>query len=744
MTTRHLLVLMMFLAAAACTDDTAGGVAQFNNTSMDTGGQDMAPDATPDQGQSLGEVGDACTFGTECESGICINGACAEACTGDADCPLGFSCIELEVDLEGGGSETVSACVADTPCTANSDCSDPDVCVVDRAGAAIDLTCDAPAGPGDVGGTCTMDSDCESGLCIDGACSAPCDTSNDCAADGSFVCEITSVATGTGGSEDLTICVPRPPDSCISDADCTGTDRCVANKTMTELQFECGPAVGTEESGDACVVDADCAQNLCIGGACAGPCAEVGDCGGAPQRCEVTNVNLGNNAMASAQICVPPISCGNQGDCPVAAGDVCYVREDAGAIDPICRAANVGGGGLGQVCSAATECANNFCLDTRFRDVCVFPCLTNADCTTVGYECGTVAVPLTAGGTEDVSMCVPKAPPACASESACGTGLDCAIIANVAGDALESVCVPTTGGVATGVACTTDDDCGSLVCLNSFCAAPCTDTTQCGTNQICLSQTVTKAPNSGSFNVCTTLPETVCTSTDDCTDGTRVCGQLRNNAGTGMQEAICRFPNAGGQQLGTTCTQGNQCRENICLAALSAECTVVCDKDADCGTAQGCTTFGDLNFCNTVCSDNTDCGAPNRYCTINGDVLTNEVDQVCTLPVGASDLGAICVNGGECLTGLCLRTLTYNGTGCTADTDCAGFANHTCECPINDANCTVGKECAAAERRCTNLCDDSGDCAGGVAANPMTSCNSDIFVTRPNGGSANIAACSRP
>ena len=67
---------------------------------------------------------------------------------------------------------------------------------------------------------------------------------------------------------------------------------------------------------------------------------------------------------------------------------------------------------------------------------------------------------------------------------------------------------------------------------------------------------------------------------------------------------------AGGQQLGTACTSFNQCRENICLTSLSDECSVVCDKDADCGAAQGCTTFGDLTFCNTTCGDSGDCSSP--------------------------------------------------------------------------------------------------------------------------------------
>lgn len=737
---RCLLVLSAFLVCAACTDDTAGGVA--GAPTFDSGNNDnnSMPDMSgpEDMGDALGALGDACEFGSDCESGICINGECSLGCSGDEDCPAGSSCVEIEVDLEDGGTETVSACIEDTPCTANSDCSGPNVCVADRTGDEIDLTCDDPAGPGDVGSGCTADTDCESGLCIDGECSAPCDAASDCG-NAAFVCEITSVDTDTGGSDDLPICVPRPADVCLSDNECSGTDRCVATKSMTNITFECGDAVGTGESGDMCTTDADCAQNLCINGMCAGPCAEVGDCGGDPNRCEVTNVDLGNGAMDSAQICQPPIPCASQNDCPVAGGDVCYVREDMGAIDPICRDPNAGGGGLGQVCNDDAQCANNLCLGTRFRDVCVIPCADDADCGVAGYECGTVAVDLTSGGTEDVGACVPEAPTPCTAESDCGSGFDCAIIDNVAGDALESVCVPTTGGEATGVPCTVDDDCASLVCQDNFCAAPCTDTTQCGNEQLCLNQTVTKTPNSGDFDICVTLPVTQCTSTDDCTDGVRVCGDVQGNAMSGLDEAFCNFPNVGAQQLGTACTVSTDCRETICLNNISSECSVVCDKDTDCAAGGACTTFGNLNFCNTACSDNTDCGAPNRYCAINSDVLTDSVDQICVNPIGASDIGTVCTSGSECLTGLCLRTVTYNNTSCNVDNDCAAFPNHTCECPINQPNCTTGRECATTNRRCTNLCDDDGDCGNG-----LTDCSPNIFVGTPSGGTQNISACSQP
>lgn len=425
-------------------------------------------------------------------------------------------------------------------------------------------------------------------------------------------------------------------------------------------------------------------------------------------------------------------------DADCSGSDVCYLRETATNLEPVCRGANPGGGTLGQVCSANSNCANNFCLPTRFTDVCSVPCANDGDCGVAGYECGTVDVDLAGGGTDSVSMCVPKAPPACATESDCGAGLDCAIIENTTQTGLESVCVPATGGTATGTACSDDSTCQSLVCLNGFCAGPCTDQAQCSTGQLCGSETITKGASSGNFDVCATLGDQACTSSDDCLDGVRVCGQLRDVGG--VQTGYCRLPNVGKSQLGEACLVGNDCREGICFS-FASECTVVCDKNADCAASQECTTFGDLNFCSTSCSDNSDCGA-DRRCTINSDVIANELDQVCVNPFGADLLGAPCTDGSTCETGMCLTTTMFTTTACTADTDCAGA--DTCECPIDEPSCTTGKRCATTEDRCTNLCDDNSDCQGGVAGNPLTACSPDIRTSLPLGGTVNISACAQP
>jgi len=482
----------------------------------------------------------------------------------------------------------------------------------------------------------------------------------------------------------------------------------------------------------------DCAQNLCVDGACSAPCAGTGDCASATDfTCETTAIDLGNGNTDNASVCLPPVGCDEDGDCKV--DEVCLVRGTSPNRDLICLEPNVGGGDLGQVCANDRECANNLCLPTRFRDVCTVPCADDTDCTVAGYECQMTNV-----DGQTLSVCVPETPIPCTSDDQCPTQTNCAIIINEAGDGLESVCVPATGGDATGVACTDDDDCASLVCLGGFCSAPCSTDTQCGQNQLCQENSISKDGQTDSFDVCETLPEQACVDTASCSDGVRVCSTLRDVQG--ITQAFCALPNTSASgQLGDPCTDPTECRENICLT-VSDQCSVVCNDDGDCGSGQGCTTYTvttEVNFCNTVCSDDDDCSGGN-ICTINGDVITNDVDLVCENTIGTEDLGSPCTDGSECLTGLCLRTVEFLGTSCTTSSDCTG--TQECVCPLDDPNCaTTDQECSNVSRACTLVFADTADCSSSnFSTNELTACSSSTTVQRPNGGTKTVSTCSRP
>ena len=651
-----------------------------------------------------GITGDACTDGSECRSGLCLNGACANPCVTGADCPNGFLCEERFIPLDNGGSTNFNVCVeAPRPCQSDGDCDDPQICVIDRSGMGADLTCQDPIpGSGDLGDACAMDNECRSGLCLDDVCSRPCERPNDCSADGSFICEPTQVSTGSGANVSVNVCKPRPPTQCLSNNQCTAPNSCVAERGPREVDFVCGdPNQGGGQLGDTCTQDSECAQNFCLDGVCTTPCQGMGDCSGAPDySCELREVQLSGNNRDNVQVCVPPVPCQDDGACKIT--EECYVRRGPGDIETVCRPGNVGGGLVGQVCDDDMECAANLCYAGRFDDVCSKPCSDNADCGSVGYSCQLTGVTSSNGATVDVQICAPDPPGTCTSNNDCPTGTTCAIVPNTAGNALESICIPSTGKLATGVACGSDDECASRVCLQGSCAAPCTDSNQCGVSQVCLNNTVSKSGLAGDFYVCERLQDQTCDSSADCTDGVRVCGDLRNQGGT--VTPYCRFPISGGAQLGSDCAANTDCREGRCLNT-SQECSVVCAQDADCSAAasQVCSTFGfgggnDINMCVRGCTDNASCQTGD-VCTINGDVTDNDIDQICGAPIGAKELGEVCASGNECRTGLCLTTILYNGISCTSDAQCG--LGLECRCPVDQPNCNSGRQCAEIRDRCT-------------------------------------------
>lgn len=712
-----LAIFVMVAALGACgTDDTAAG---RNNGSLSDAGSDTAGDAGTDtQTDTMG---------------------------GD-----------------GGGDASVPG----DPCASDEDCTAPQICVVDRSGDAVEMTCQDPTGSGELGDACSADSDCASNLCVNGQCSKPCERPVDCSDDGSFICDATDLDLGAGGTAETNVCVPKPTEQCTSDADCASPERCIAIKGATEVTFECGtPNSGGGDVGDSCTADSDCAQNLCQGDVCSGPCASNGDCSaGTDFSCEIGSVDLGNGSTDNAQICSAPRDCSSDADCRI--GEVCRVDRATG--ETTCGTENPGGGGLGDICTGDQACGANLCNDGRFRQACTTPCSSDSDCAEPGYECDTASIDDGNGGTNDVSVCVAKDPPSCTSNDDCATGLSCAIVPNAAGDALESVCVPSAGGRATGVACTADDECASLVCIDDVCSAPCTVSTQCATGQLCQNDTITKQSLSGDFDVCETLADERCDQTGTCSDGVRMCNDIRNvSSNPQTYEGYCGMPNnqaSGG--LGDHRASANDCRSRLCSAGTSDECSVICASDGQCAASQICTTLGfqnsptQMGFCRTSCTDNASCAGLDftdsngndveHVCTFNENVNDNDIDQFCTrsIEVDPNDptvglLGDDCTgtNGGAdnsmCQTGLCLRNTVFNGTSCTTAADCAGGQ-------VCDTNENGVKQCGDRDFFCTSICDDAGDCSGGVAGNPLTACDPNISVTLSSGDEDAISACATP
>lgn len=644
---------------------------------------------------------------------------------------------------------------AQTACRANADCAQGEVCRVDRSASPIEMACEAGGG-GELGDACSADADCASNLCVEDQCAQPCERPVDCSEDGSFICAPTELSTADGASETVNICRPRPPSQCSSDADCNSPQRCLAVKSAGELIFECGtPNPGGAEVGAGCASDGDCAQNLCLGDVCSGPCASTGDCrSGDDFACELTRVELGGGQSASGQLCAPPRACERNAECRV--GEVCRIDRASGTS--VCGSQNTGGGSLGDLCSADSGCAENLCHDGRFREVCTPACTSDADCPTAGYHCADAPVSDGAGGSHTMKICVPNEPLACTSNADCGTGLRCAVIPNAANSALETACIPAQGK-ANGTTCSADSECASLLCQDNLCSDPCTTRTQCGTEQLCRSNTVTKNGLSGTFDICETLPDERCDQDGICSDSAQMCNELRvGSSNPNAREAYCGLRDTSAPQgLGGKCQSNDDCRSTICMTGLSDDCSVYCDNDSQCGAGQICTSFllngtTQIGHCMRGCVNDADCsyldftdssGPVEHLCGINIDQRNNEVDQVCfRLDTTATQgLGESCKSasgsGGDsslCQSGLCLTNTLFTGDSptCTSDAQCG--PDEKCEVPPGGG----AKKCGAQTFMCTSLCDSNADCSGAAGL----SCSPSVRVDLGGGNFETISMCS--
>ncbi|NOY90914.1 MAG: matrixin family metalloprotease [Deltaproteobacteria bacterium] len=214
--------------------------------------------ARPTTGATLGEP---CTGNADCRSGLCANlssgSVCSQSCDGlDArSCPSGFYC----------DGEAVGVC-----------------------GTGLCLT----GGPGTtaLGGSCSVDTDCQTSMCTGGVCASPCIPGGAISCPSGFLCQ-TLAAAGCGACK-----VAGPVGAaCSTNDDCASntcatrddasfcTDVCARNADCPD-GFDCesvgdfsvcAPRPGTTPTIPPGSVGADCASN----GECdSGSCTTAGYC----------------------------------------------------------------------------------------------------------------------------------------------------------------------------------------------------------------------------------------------------------------------------------------------------------------------------------------------------------------------------------------------------------------------------------------------------------------------------------
>ena len=190
--------------------------------------------------------GASCGTGTECESGLCVDGVCCnDACTGQCEAcdvaPNTGSCSPVVGDPRG----TRPPCAADdAQCAGACDGTDRSSCTY-------------PGG----------EQSCGTASCEDNvASSSSCDGRGGCAANADVSCR--PFACGTGATC-LTIC--------NDDNDCSTGNRCdVATGECVASTGVCVESNTAVEAVDGTVTS--CSPYLCVAGRCEGECSTSNDC----------------------------------------------------------------------------------------------------------------------------------------------------------------------------------------------------------------------------------------------------------------------------------------------------------------------------------------------------------------------------------------------------------------------------------------------------------------------------------
>lgn len=238
-----------------------------------------------------------------------------------------------------------------------------------------------------------------------------------------------------------------------------------------------------------------------------------------------------------------------------------------------------------------------------------------------------------------------------------------------------------------------------------------------------------------------------CSSSRDCNPG-ETCHRitLLNN----MFRTRCGAPNPTPPAVatGAPCTNDNECTDNLCLDNLTSECTVICDDPAqDCPAGFACAGFvyngaTTVRHCVHACRRNADC-MNNNVCSTQSYQVGGgwQLDRICIRPSGMGELGEACGGGGDCASGICLRT--RRGVGCTGPGGCD--ADEMCECANGQAPpCAGGGAALCISRACTSPCADATDCANSpFVGNRLTVCTSSITFTLPDMTQSSILTCTR-
>jgi len=396
-----------------------------------------------------------CSFNSDCESGLCVDGKCQVQCYAAIDCPDDRKACSRGVCVKpDGGVDDTGADGGDT--------GKPDTTVTDSGGdsTALDTAPDTDpgdtsitdtgidTGPGDTGikgaifDRCTSDGECTSGKCTPAAprfCTKACTSSSECP-DGlqcaGGICQLDdtgktgcNITTGAGCQNYCigTISASHCTHKCTSASDCPAGFACSSvggTKVCIDIERPCGTAdqcpgsLGFCGSGGlgctaTCDSAADCPLRLvglpaytCQSVSGKNVCAPPADVLGASPlgaTCSATGTNLCRSGACDDS--TTPASCAQRctvrGGCPSGWG--CFPLEDPGPPKStllVCSTVT-GSSFLGDACTRGRDCLTALCQAGAGGGYCTRMCVDGL-CPT-GMSC--VASGLTATDGTPVKLC---------------------------------------------------------------------------------------------------------------------------------------------------------------------------------------------------------------------------------------------------------------------------------------------------------------------------------------------------
>jgi Cys-rich repeat protein len=279
----------------------------------------------------------------------------------------------------------------------------------------------------------------------------------------------------------------------------------------------------------------------------------------------------------------------------------------------------------------------------------------------------------------------------CADGSRCDETLGCVIECSVAAECPSgSTCV---GGLCLGFSaprvreafteldcsCSSDDECGDLLCIEGMCRMGCRTSDDCDAGFACVDATCvpTVTPDCDAERPCSAGLECVA---GECRAPAATC-QFSSECGTGR---VCV-----NQQCTTECdaarpcaTAGTTCVDGFCVETPPVgECVV----NADCGEGRVCRD----GACFDECSTDAECGT-GRYC-LEGRCRVDD------RPRPSCDATRSCATGSVCLNGTCRIP-------CSTAPECAMF-------DVQYNFCLMGL--CATTNEATSDCSAQADCMAG-------------------------------